>query len=417
MDEKLNIVQEEHKDFILLKIEGRIDGYWSKHLDEYLDNMLRTGSYNIALDLSGVYYMSSLGIRILVKYVKLFRQVSGGFGILNASKSVVDLLEMVGLNAVLKWRPSAAIPVVEDSSRTIESNGYVYNVSPLNGNSPMECSLIGDPGKIRGPGYSNEDSKSISFGRNHYGIGLGAIGLNFEDCQSRFGEFVALGDAVVYSPAGKSNSPDYMLKTGTLIPGIELLYGITFEGNFDKVVNFASNDLDQTIKFSHLITELFEISGFDRMVMVMLAETSGLVGLSINNSPAAIQNTKSDPFIFPEIRENVNFTTEPEHKKMMTITVGMAAKKGIEDLENFTRPLSPDSSIQQHFHTAIFSYHPLKKKDIDLDDTITAFFDQDKIRGVLHLINDTRELTGVGESDFKGGVCWIGKINSLTKKL
>ena len=85
------------------------------------------------------------------------------------------------------------------------------------------------------------------------------------------------------------------------------------------------------------------------------------------------------------------------------------------NFEKFTRRLAPGSPVFQHFHSAIFSYHPLKKTDIDLDDTITAFFDQDKIREVLHLINDTREINGIGESDFKGGVCWIAGIDSPIK--
>lgn len=417
MEEKLNIVAEEQPDYTLLKIEGRIDGYWSKHLEEYLDNALRTGIYNIALDLSGVHYMSSLGIRIMVKYVKLYRQVNGGFGIVEASKSVEDLLEMAGLNTILKWQSAQVSSVVENSQTTVESEGYTFNISKLPGQQKMDGCFVGDPEKVRVGAYTSDDCKTLSFGKNHFGIGMGAIGLDFEDCKSRFGEFIALGDAVVYSPAGKSGSPDYMMKTGTLIPKIELLYGILFEGKFDQTITYASNDPDRTIKFSNLITKLFEISGNEQFAMVMLAETNGLVGLSINHSPAADQDSQLNPFSFPDVRENINFTTEPEHKKMMTITVGIASKKTEGDIEKFTRLLAPESQIRQHFHTAIFSYHPFKKTDIDLDDTISAFFEQDKIRGILHLINDTREFNGIGESEFKGGVCWIGKIDSLIKTL
>ena len=43
---------------------------------------------------------------------------------------------------------------------------------------------------------------------------------------------------------------------------------------------------------------------------------------------------------------------------------------------------------------------------------MASLFEQERILGVLHLINDNRELTGAGESDFKSGVCWIGLIHS-----
>lgn len=414
MEDKLNIIREEHTGYILLKIEGRIDGYWSKHLEEYLDDTVRSRSYNIALDLRGVHYMSSLGIRVLVKYKKLSHQVNSGFGILDASKSVYDLLEMAGLNNVLQWEKQE-VPNRLESSSEIKSDGYIYKVSAFSDQRQMECYFTGNPENIKEGGYKNSDCNSVKFGKNHFGIGLGAIGLNFKDCKNRFGEFVALGDSVVYSPAGKPNSPDYMLKSGTLIPGIEILYGVIFEGGFDTVISFSPDDPDKTIGFSRLLTKLFEITGNERLVMIMLAETSGLVGVSINHSPAAGEGSESNPFIFPEIKENINFTTEPEYKQMMTITAGIASKTTEGDLEKFTRPLAPGSPVHQHFHTAIFSPHPVKKTDINLDETITAFFEQDKIHGILHLINDSREINGIGESDFKDGVCWIGTINSPIK--
>ena len=145
--------------------------------------------------------------------------------------------------------------------------------------------------------------------------------------------------------------------------------------------------------------------------MVMMAETSGIVGLSINTSVVAGQDRSENPFVFPEIRESVNFTTEPEYKKMMTITAGIVSTAG-DDSAEFTRPLSSGSRIRQHFHTAVFSHHPFKKTNIDLDDTISTLFEQEKILGVLHLINDARESTGAGESEFKSGMCWIGNIYS-----
>lgn len=411
MEEKLTIIPEEHKDFTLLKIEGRMDGYWSKQLEEYLDNALRTGIYTIALDLTEVNYMSSLGIRVLVKYKKLYRQVNGGFGVLEASKSVVDLLEMAGLNSVLRWQEAEVIAIHGDTTKDVESEGFNYKISSAAGQRPMECFLMGDSGKIKVGGYENSDCKTVSFGKKKYGIGLGAIGLNFEDCKNRFGEFVALGDSVVYSPAGKSNSPDYMLKSGSFIPRIEVLYGLIFEGEFNAIIGFSSDDPYKTTGMNQLVNKVFELTGYEQFMMVMLAETSGLVGLSINHSPAADQEGDANLFSFPAIKENINFTTEPEYKKMMTITAGMASRTAEGEMLKFTRPLSPGSPVHQHFHTAVFSYQPIKKTDINLDDTITTFFEQDKIRGVLHLLNDSREINGIGESEFKSGVCWIGQIN------
>ncbi len=103
MDDKLIINREPKPGYLLLRISGRIDGYWSKLLDEALDSALREGDHNIALDLEDVDYLSSLGIRVFVKYVKLLKSVDGSFGILGVSENILSVLKMVGLDSMLKW--------------------------------------------------------------------------------------------------------------------------------------------------------------------------------------------------------------------------------------------------------------------------------------------------------------------------
>ncbi len=410
MTEQLDIVRVESDEFSVLKIEGRIDGHWSRHLDGYLDDLLQAGTYNVALDLANVHYLSSMGIRIMMKYAKLYRQVNGRFGIVSMSKNVEDILVMAGLAGILQWQAMAAESPVEEAAVTIESEGIHYTISSLQGSKPMKCRFTGKPAKIRTGGFNSDDCENLDFGKKHFGLGLGSIGLDFEDCRNRFGEFIALGDAVAYTPAGLADSPDYMMKTGTLIPAVKLLYGISFEGDFDRKVSFSTNLQNEPASFSRLITELFRITGYESFAMVMLAETSGVVGLSINTPVVSGEGCPVNPFAFPEVRENVNFTTEPEYKKMMTVTAGIATKTGDEVME-FTRALSSGSAIRQHFHTAVFTYIPFKKTNIDLDETIFTLFEQGEILGVLHLINDAREFTGAGESDFINGVCWIGQIH------
>jgi hypothetical protein len=32
------------------------------------------------------------------------------------------------------------------------------------------------------------------------------------------------------------------------------------------------------------------------------------------------------------------------------------------------------------------------------------------LQGILHLLNDDREILGVGQSELTRGVCWLGRI-------
>jgi len=138
----------------------------------------------------------------------------------------------------------------------------------------------------------------------------------------------------------------------------------------------------------------------------MVAESAGLVGASLNQSPVE----GSSLFSYPEVRNSVNFTTEPAHNKKLAVSFGFAGKDLTPVFQHFTRKLKPDSSVWGHFHTAVFPYMTLKKREIDLDETINGLFNESEITDILHLTNDTREINGLGESRFVQGFCWVSSL-------
>ena len=50
------------------------------------------------------------------------------------------------------------------------------------------------------------------------------------------------------------------------------------------------------------------------------------------------------------------------------------------------------------------------KGEIDLQATVATLFEQQSLQSILHLIGDYREATGMGESEFVRGACWVGPI-------
>jgi anti-anti-sigma factor len=88
-----------------------MDGYWSRHLDEYLEDQLRSGAEQISLHMEGVSYLSSLGIRVLVKYTKQFKQINGTFGLECLSEPVQSVLDMVGADRSSPRQSHPRLPV------------------------------------------------------------------------------------------------------------------------------------------------------------------------------------------------------------------------------------------------------------------------------------------------------------------
>ena len=66
-------------DVLELEIQGRLDGYWADHLAQSLDDAIREGTRNLRLNLSGVSYSSSAGIRVLVRAHKQLSAIQGSF--------------------------------------------------------------------------------------------------------------------------------------------------------------------------------------------------------------------------------------------------------------------------------------------------------------------------------------------------
>ncbi|MCK9627062.1 MAG: STAS domain-containing protein [Bacteroidales bacterium] len=417
MDGKLNIIREERPGHILFRLEGRIDAYWSKYLDEALDNAFREREYNIALDMGNIEYLSSLGIRSLIRYAKMAKGVNGVFGISASSKEVQAVLEMVGLAGMLEWkRPEINADKTEDKTTEFQEDGFIFKVSEIKGkeNGTFKCTLNGDPEGIK-KGFTQKDCISAKFGSGKYGLGLGAIGSGFDDCKSRFGEYIALGDAVAFMPSGDVNTPDFMITEGSLIPSINMLYGISLEGSFSHFIKFSPSENRKSVTLSSIINTLAQKTGFREFAMIMMAESKGLVGVALRRSPVALEN--DELFSFPQIKENLNLTTEPEYTGDISLSLSIVTRNETSPLRRFTRETAPTfenpQKLRHHTHSAIFGYKPIAKSQIAVEEAIKSLFDEERLESVMHLLNDRRDATGAGESEFTQGVCWIGKIDKF----
>lgn len=407
---KLEINQEIRGDEVILKCAGRLDANWAAHLNDSIDRLVREGHYHIALDLSDIEYLSSAGIRSLVSQYKNLKSVNGHFYIPSMSESVSQVLNMVGMGAMLSEKPQETVSTekeVKSPDQLIE-HGFSFRLSALGSKQKTKADFYGNPGLIRNSAFDEPNARQVNSAENQFAIGLGAIGESFEECKNRFGEYIMMGKNIAYLPADGSKKPDYMVSSGQLIASLTELYGIHFEGNFSHLVRFEPELSKATIGLGQLADSIQKLTQYKQMAIVMIAESGGLIGTSLNASPVDGRAI----FSFPEIKETVNFTTEPAHFKMLTLSVGLFSSENNEGTNQFLRPVNTGSSLCGHVHSAVFPYVPLKKTDIDLEEIIESMFNNSELTDILHLTNDTREIAGLGESQFVQGFCWIVPIES-----
>jgi hypothetical protein len=80
------------------------------------------------------------------------------------------------------------------------------------------------------------------------------------------------------------------------------------------------------------------------------------------------------------------------------------------------KPLDAAGHLVGHFHAAPFPYSPLKKRRLNLSQTVESLFEGKEPGGVLHLLGDYRDISGAGESQLINGAAWIAPITDVVSE-
>jgi hypothetical protein len=302
----------------------------------------------------------------------------------------------------------------------------------------LTCRLIGNPGPLQGCRFGPDDCRKVRFSADSLGVGLGALGSDYADCQGRFGEFLAVAGAAAYLPTDGTNVPDYLVAAGDSVPEMEVCYGIQCEGPLDCFARFEAEAETGRVPLSALVEGCLDLAGADRIGLVLLGETSGLMGAALRRSPTrdapllltkasnrlsakALQRSASgavagSPFEFPQVRDWLSFTAERAYVHSMALVVGVAGRGGERgSLAPLVRPLRKEPAPWVHLHAATFSYQPLPRGEIDMRSAVTTLFEQQTLQGILHLLADHRDRIGLGESQFVRGVCWFAPMGDVAE--
>ena len=91
----------------VLELRGRFDGPGAKIVDQEVLGV-QTGTAHWVMDLSGVDYLSSIGVRSLVTLEKRLKTLEGGLILVGMSTFVVQVLRLSGLDGLLRTAATAA---------------------------------------------------------------------------------------------------------------------------------------------------------------------------------------------------------------------------------------------------------------------------------------------------------------------
>ena len=398
-------------DFVDLELDGRLDGYWCDHLTATLSDVVRDGGHHVRIDCAQVSFLSSAGVSVLVKFYRELARLNGTFRVVNPSHRVSTVLRLTRLDTLLVVPPGEAVPppTRERPARQIEAGSVALEVFDLDRLARLTCRAIGSPAPLVAGAFGDEHCASFDSVMPAFAVGIGAFGGSFSECRARFGELISVAGATAYQPGDGTNVADYLVTTGGVGSDIRLLYCLACEGRFSHLIRFESIQRGATVGLSRLLTGCLDAMEAGSLGIVIVAETSGLLGAALRRSPTQPPDAGGF-FSHPGVRTRLTFTAERAFAGSLALVAGVVSRASGCDRwgGGQLRPVAAD--VLGHLHAAAFRFRPLRKAMIDLDETVTGLFEPDQLLGVLHLLNDDRGVAGAGESQFVSGACWIGQI-------
>lgn len=98
----VDITENNKGDILVLHMKGRLDAASSPMAERKVFECINNGQNRLLLDFSGVEYLSSAGMRMLLSTTKKLKALSGKLVVCSITTNVMDVLKMSGFDHVLE---------------------------------------------------------------------------------------------------------------------------------------------------------------------------------------------------------------------------------------------------------------------------------------------------------------------------
>jgi anti-anti-sigma factor len=403
-----------------IKLQGRLDANWADLVAKSLETAIRAGHHEVALDFAEVSYISSAGIRVLLKYYKQLKTARGALRVLRPIGPVLTVIRSCGLGAVLLADPphrqaidsaAPAPPMAGQAEpRRWQREGVDFESYGVSSGGTLEGHVLGRPDAFATGQLSAAESQPLRCTGDTLAVGLGAFGLGSEDTQSRLGESLAVAGVAVTLPTDGSSVPDYQLTEGEHVPDLHLVYGLVARGGFSQLIRFeAGRGGRGVVGLGDLVESVLQRLQAASAGFAILAESAGVVGAMLKRSPALVGG-QSSVLSFPTVRDWLTFTSERTDERNLVLIAGVAERAPRPETAVCLRPIGPGTAAHGHFHAAVFPYRPLPKGRLELRETVSAVVGTESAQLVMHLLADERQFEGLGQTDLMRGACWAAPL-------
>ncbi|MDD1682821.1 MAG: anti-sigma factor antagonist [Methanoregula sp.] len=284
-------------DAALFILEGRIDSPGAIELDAAVRERLVPGDRAVIIDMAGVSYMSSAGIRVLSVLEKGLRQGGGRLYLCALQPAVLRVLGITGFDRVFPLCATRAEALrrcrlekglAETAGETILFTGAHTCLSAETFPDREAVLRITGSGEKAGAGIPGpEDLSPRPFGPDEYSLGTGAPGESAAGSYPERGLILTTGNAIFWKPFSGPDPPDFLIPRPDA-PRILLhtLFSAAADDRFHEVIA-AMPVRPEGFSLAGLCSDLFRHARAARhdcppvVSMVMYAGTRGAAGTPV----------------------------------------------------------------------------------------------------------------------------------------
>ncbi|CCO23555.1 STAS domain-containing protein [Maridesulfovibrio hydrothermalis] len=253
----MDITIRRHGDTVIVGMGERVDAYGAGELDKALDRLLADEKLAcMAFDMSEVRYISSAGIRSIVRTLKKLKSRNGALalsGLQSYCRNVLDTAGMTRSLNIFKNRSEAMNflqsvhwerQALDNWDRMEKMDSPIGHFRFIPGeNTQADVKVVGSLADIYHSRVDETRMFSRRFDQTEYSIGVGGLGEVPDDYMNVLGTMITIGGTMAWLPTDGHDLADFLIPqndTGSVM--IRTPFNLALSGGFNEYIMFESSE-------------------------------------------------------------------------------------------------------------------------------------------------------------------------------
>jgi len=392
---------------LILRVSGRLDAHGATEIAPGLTGV--PSNRVVVVDLAGVPYLSSAGIRILLELFKRQNASGGRLLLAGVQPYCREVFRVAGLDGVFSLFEDVKAALAEvrqtrDAHRT-EAGSFLFESGS---EDPGHIEVLGHIEDVLAARITPAHVRNKTFSSMAYSLGLGGMGSSVEEVMPLMGEMMTMAGTMVWLPTDGNDTPDFLVprKDSDQVV-IRTGFNASIAGSFNEYIEFESASPEGTT-LEDLYASLFQLARTRRpdyrgaLGLAMRAEVGQVFGSGAVRAPIASQAPENGKWITDPSNYPAWFEVDdtPRHRDVTGLICGIGVDMDTDLTALDSRYLNAafylnpgnktaGSHSRLHNHGVFFQPFPLGEKPWNMERETRSVVEEGQFLDMRHLFDKT----------------------------